>query len=155
MPTVTNQPNFAAGALYLVFGAGFAGLSSDHAMGTATRMGPGYFPFFLGILLGLFGLVGMVRSCSFLRKEKIILEDWDRRSLIWMIGSVVLFAVLIQYFGLIAALVFLVMLSSAASREFTWKGSLLNTVILLSLSLAVFVYGLSLPFLLWPSPAMQ
>ena len=68
-----------------------------------------------------------------------------------MLGSVVLFGLLLNRAGLIIALATVVIVSSYASHEFGWKATLINTVVLIALCLAVFVYALSLQFPLWPT----
>jgi hypothetical protein len=45
----------------------------------------------------------------------------------------------------------LIMVSSKASPEFTWKGALANAAVLIVLCVGVFVYGLGLQFPVWPT----
>ncbi|MCU0908987.1 MAG: hypothetical protein MUF73_16465 [Rhodobacteraceae bacterium] len=59
----------AAGALFVVLGAGFAWFGRGLEIGTTFRMGPGYFPLVLAGLLILLGLGGgccssCLRRCS-------------------------------------------------------------------------------------------
>jgi hypothetical protein len=150
MVTIRNRQGFVTGLFFVLVGAGFAALSLTYALGVASRMGPGYFPFFLGLILAALGLFQVYKACHF-SAEKVELEAWDWRSLCMMTGAVILFAVSMHFLGLIIALALLVVVSSKASHEFTWKGTCANVVVLLGLNLAVFVYGLSLPFQLWPS----
>jgi len=79
------------------------------------------------------------------------LHKWDWKGLGWVTGSVVLFALLLFPAGLIGALFVLIMVSSKASPEFTWKGALANAAVLIALCLVVFVYGLGLRLPVWPS----
>src|SRR5688500_6453894 len=60
--SIRNQKDFAAGALYIVVGLAFAIGATDYNLGTAARMGPGYFPFWLGLFLAAVGAVVLVRS---------------------------------------------------------------------------------------------
>jgi uncharacterized membrane protein HdeD (DUF308 family) len=136
--------------LCLVVGVVIAAAAQFHALGTAARMGPGYFPLCLGVILALLGIAQMFRACHG-REDHIPLEAWDWPTLLLLTGAVVLFAAAIYWLGLVLALAFLVILSSAASHEFTWKGTLANLFVILALNLSVFVYGLSLPFQLWPT----
>src|SRR5207245_9760908 len=76
---------------------------------------------------------------------------WDLKCLAWGAGSVALFALLLFPLGLVGALFVLIMVSSRASPEFTWKGALANAAILIALCLAVFVYGLGLQLPVWPA----
>jgi hypothetical protein len=68
-----------------------------------------------------------------------------------VLGSVVLFGILLQRAGLVISLATVVIVSSYASHEFGWKATLINTVVLVALCMAVFVYALSLQFPLWPT----
>jgi hypothetical protein len=69
----------------------------------------------------------------------------------WILGAVVLFGLLLQPLGLVLSLVVLVLVSSRASHEFTWKGALANTVVLVLFSLGAFIWGISLQIPLWPA----
>ena len=79
------------------------------------------------------------------------MRQWDWKGLAWVTGSVVLFAVLLFPAGLIGSLFVLIVMSSKASPEFTWKGALTNAAVLIALCLLVFVYGLGLRLPVWPA----
>ena len=83
------------------------------------------------------------------RTEK--LERWDLKGLLWITGSVALFGLLLPSFGLVVALAVLVVVSSYASPEFTWRGALVNTIVLVVFCVGVFVYGINLQFPVWPT----
>jgi len=147
---IRNQRAFASGALFLGFAIFFYVVALGYPAGTAARMGPGYFPRLLAIVLGAIGLVvmlGSMKSAADLQS----LHKWDWKGLGWVTGSVVLFALLLFPAGLIGALFVLIMVSSKASPEFTWKGALANAAVLIALCLVVFVYGLGLRLPVWPS----
>jgi uncharacterized membrane protein len=65
-------------------------------------------------------------------------------------GSIVLYGILLPKMGFIVAIFVLVMLASSASREFNWKVSFINFVVLLGFTYSVFVMGLKLQFPLLP-----
>jgi len=52
---IRNKKDFGAGIMYMVFGLFFALNALNYKMGTAAKMGPGYFPFWLGALLTALG----------------------------------------------------------------------------------------------------
>ncbi|SHG89250.1 Tripartite tricarboxylate transporter TctB family protein [Pollutimonas bauzanensis] len=147
---IRSPRDFAVGLVYIATGAAFSFASAQYEMGTPDHMGPGYFPFWLGIVLVLLGATIVLRT---LRPNAgaAALAPWDWRLLLWTVGSVALFGAALKPLGLVLALLLLVMLSSLASREFTWRGALLNAVVLAALNLGVFVYGLDLPLPVWPS----
>lgn len=148
--TVRHQPDFVLGILYILAGSSFAVAAAQYDIGTLAYMGPGYFPLLLGILLAGIGLLIVLRAI-FSRGLKVKLAPWNLRSLLWMVGSVVVFGLALQPLGLIIALVLLVVLASLASHEFTWKTTLINAFVMVVLNVGGFVYGLSIPFPVLPA----
>jgi hypothetical protein len=147
---IVRQKDFAAGLLYMAVGTAFAVASWGYRMGTASRMGPGYFPFWLGILMAVIGalvLFGALRAHA----EPETVERWALKPLFVIIASVVVFGLLLTTAGLVVSVIALVVGSSLASPEFTWRATLLNTIVLIGFALIVFVYGLGLQFPVWPA----
>jgi hypothetical protein len=145
-----NQKDVAAGVIYVLAGAGFSLGALNYHIGDAARMGPGWFPFWIGILLAVVGVitaVAAVRPAA--AREK--LERPQLGAMAWILGAVVLFGLLLQPLGLVLALVALVLVSSRASHEFRWKGALANTVLLVIFSIGAFIYGINLQIPLWPA----
>ena len=135
--------------MYMVIGLFFAIIATQYQMGTAAKMGPGYFPFYLGILMTLLGLLVLVKSFSATAViESIPKFNW--RIIIQITGSVVLYGLLLPRLGFLIAVVALVLVSASASKEFTWKGSLINAAFLVAFTYSVFVMGLKLQFPLLP-----
>jgi len=149
---IRNQPDFVLGLLYILAGGGFAAAASRYDMGTLAYMGPGYFPFILGMLLAAIGAWIVLRAVL-IRGVRVRLASWNLRSLFWMVGSVVMFGLALQPLGLVIALVLLVILASLASHEFTWKTTLINAAVMVALNVGGFVYGLSIPFPVLPQIA--
>lgn len=147
---IRNQRAFAAGALFVAVAVFYFVMSFNYQQGTPARMGPGFFPKMVSILLALLGvgvLLGAIAPKAAIEK----LEKWDVKGLLWITGSVALFGFLLPTFGLVIALAALIFLSSYASPEFTWKGTLVNTVVLIIFCVGVFVYGINLQFPVWPT----
>ncbi len=147
---IRNQKDVAAGLLYAAFGAAFSLGALNYKLGDPARMGPGWFPFWIGILLvvvGAFTALGGLQAHA--AEEKV--KRLELRPLAWIIGAVMLFGLLLQPLGMVASLVALVIVSSLASHEFTWKGALITAVALIAFSSAVFIWGISLQIPLWPS----
>ena len=59
---IRNPRDFSAGAIYLALAIAVLWLGRDYQQGSSARMGPGYFPSVLGMILGVFGLVSIGRS---------------------------------------------------------------------------------------------
>ena len=115
--------------MYMVIGLFFTIVATQYPMGTAAKMGPGYFPFFLGILMTLLGLIVAVKALGATAAiESIPKFNW--RVIAQITGSVVLYGLLLPRMGFLIAVVVLVLVSASASKEFTWKGSLINAAFL-------------------------
>lgn len=132
-----------AGLMLIGTGAASLFFARGYPVGTVLRMGPGYFPRVLGGLLVLFGLYLAVVG---LRRGERIPGGWSPRALIVLPLSMVLFGVLVERAGFVPALVALVFGSAAAGREFRAVEVGLLTVLLTALSVAVFIWGLGLPY---------
>ena len=135
--------------MYMVIGLFFTIVATQYPMGTAAKMGPGYFPFWLGILMTFLGLLVLVKSMGAKAAiESIPKFNW--KIIAQITGSVVLYALLLPRMGFLVAIVVLVLVSASASKEFTWKGSLINAAFLVTFTYSVFVVGLKLQFPLLP-----
>ena len=147
---IRNQKDFWAGLLFTAFGLFFSGFGTRYTFGTAARMGPGYFPTVLGVILIIFGVVIALGALS-PKTEESRVQKFSWATILLVLGSVVLFGLLLTRAGLIISLAAVVIVSSYASHEFGWRATLVNTVVLIALCLVVFVYALSLQFPLWPT----
>lgn len=144
---VRNPRDFFAGLIFLLVGLLAAILARDYSMGSAVRMGPGYFPYFLGILLSSLGAVIGARS---LVLHGPGIERVDPRALILVLAAVAAFAATIESAGIVVAATLLLAVGAAASRESRFSEVIAFTILLVALTVGVFVYGLRLPFKLWP-----
>jgi hypothetical protein len=145
-----NQKDFGAGILFIILGAFFAILGFQYKIGTAAKMGPGYFPTVLGMIVILLGVIISIGSLtSGVGDKKAVTFGWP--PLFFILGSVVLFGLLLRPLGLILSLFILIAISSYASRKFSWKSMLLNATVLILICLAIFVWALGLQLSLGPS----
>jgi len=147
---IKNQKDFWAGVMFMAFGLFFAGFGTQYSIGTAIRIGPGYFPTALGVIVILLGIVIWVGGLSAkATAEKVDQFKWP--TLLLILGPIALFGLLLKPLGLIVSLLILIAISSYASHEFSWKATLINATVLILICLAVFVWALRLEFPLWPS----
>jgi hypothetical protein len=146
---IRNQRDFGAGIMYMVIGIFFAGFATQYQMGTAAKMGPGYFPFYLGLLMFLLGLLVAVKAFSAKAAIEAI-PKFNWRIIAQITGAVVLYGLLLPKMGFLIAVVVLVFVSASASKEFTWKGTAINAAFLVTFTYSVFVVGLKLQFPLLP-----
>jgi len=147
MIRITNPKDFWAGALFVAIGVGTIILGSRYTLGSAARMGPGYFPRILGILLIVLGAVLALRAT---RTPGPPLPPFQWRPLVVVLGSVVLFGAIVNWMGVALSTVILIVAASAASREFRPREALIAGVLLATLAVGVFVIGLQLQLPIWP-----
>lgn len=145
--SIRSPRDFCAGLIFLFFGALAAYIARDYPMGSAVRMGPGYFPYLLGILLALLGVVICIKSLL-IHGERI--ESANLRALLLVLGAVGVFAGTIENAGIVIATALLVGVGAAASPESRLHEVAILIVFLLALAVGVFTYALGLPFKIFP-----
>ncbi len=138
-----RNKDFWGGMMLMGIGAAAMFIARDYRFGSASRMGPGFFPTVLSLILIAFG--GAIMAAGLRRGEKIQ-GSVSLRALVLLPASLVLFGVLMEVAGFIPALVALVFLSAASGREFAWREVSLMTVLLTVASAALFIWGLGLPY---------
>jgi putative tricarboxylic transport membrane protein len=144
---IRNHKGFYAGLLFMAFGVAALVMAHSYPLGTAARMGPGYFPRLLGILLVA---LGAVQSLIGLRGQAGERPQWQWRPLLVLLISVALFILIAPRFGLVAAGLALVFVSSFASAEFRWRQALAAGALLGVGAAVLFIYGLGVPLPIWP-----
>jgi len=147
MPLIRNPKDLYAGLLFMAFGLAALVIAGSYPQGSASRMGPGYFPRILGILLvGLGGLL----SLHGLRSGGETMSRWHWKPLGIVLLSVLVWGLTAQWLGLVVASLALVFVSSVASDEFRWTEALISSAIQATAVVAVFVFGLGVPLPVWP-----
>ncbi len=147
---IRNKQDFWSGVMFVVLGLGFALGATNYSMGTAARMGPGYFPFWLGICMAALGAFVSIGAMS-PKAEKVKLEKIDWGITVILLGSVALSGLFLNYLGVYISVFLLVFLSSFASHVFSWKVAAANGLFLVAFVWLAFIKGLGLIFPLWPS----
>jgi hypothetical protein len=146
--TIRAPKDFWTGIMFLAFAAVALMAAHGYALGTAGRMGPGYFPMLLGGVLALLGFILVVRSFA------IDGEGVTRLHLLPLIViaiAVCLFGLLIERLGLVVSLVAVTIVSALASRESRPVEYTALALVLAAFSVGVFVYALRLPLPVWPA----
>jgi hypothetical protein len=156
---IKSQKDFFAGLMFLVVGLGFAWGATTYNIGTGARMGPGYFPLLLGILLAVLGLAIVLEALVVETEdgEKVGKIGW--KPLFFIIAANVAFGVLLgglpsiglPAMGLIAAIYALTFISSLGGDTFNLKEVTILATLLAVVSYFTFVYALSLQFQVWPT----
>jgi hypothetical protein len=146
MNRIANNADFWAGVMFVIFGAAAVYMSRDYPMGSAMRMGPGYFPTYLGVLMMIFGII--IGARGFLKGSDPI-GPWAFRPIIVLSLGVIAFGLLIEKVGFIPSLVALILLTTLAGREFKWLEVLIVTIVLVVGAVGIFIYGIGLPYQLF------
>ncbi|MDQ2079411.1 tripartite tricarboxylate transporter TctB family protein [Xanthobacteraceae bacterium Astr-EGSB] len=143
---IKGTKDFWAGAVFVAFGAAALMMAQSYSLGIVSRMGPGYFPRMLSILLMVVGGVSIVRS-FFVAREA--LPAFALRPALVVIGSLVACGYLLPRAGLVIALSVLMFGAASASEKFRaeWKKLILLTAATIAFCAIVFVQllGISLP----------
>ena len=145
---VVNLKDFWSGVMFFAFGLFSLVMAFGYPLGTAARMGPGYFPRVLGGLLMLLGLILSARSFRGQAGEPISGFAWKAIGLV--LGSVCVFGLVVNTVGLVVATTLLIFISGYASKEFNVKESIISSVILSTVSVLLFIVGLKLQFPIFP-----
>ncbi len=145
-----TRKNLAAGAIFTAIGAYFCiAAVLNLRMGTAFRMGPGYFPIIVGGLLVLFGIAVAVLGGESGRPD-VGPVAW--RGFILITVAPLVFGVVVEALGLVPAMVASVFVSAFASRKMTILLAIILTAGLTTFCVLVFSVGLGLPLPLFAGP---
>lgn len=142
-PTLSRNRDFLAGLLFCAIGAVGLYLALAYPFGSLQQMGPGFFPRVLGVILIGFGVVTMARG---LRHAVPVEGRWGWFPLALVTASMVAYGWLMDRVGLVPALAVLVVVSASAGQEFKWTEALVLAAVLCLVTVAIFVWGLGLPY---------
>jgi putative tricarboxylic transport membrane protein len=141
--------DFWAGLMFMAFGLFFLIVAQmNYQMGTAVRMGPGYFPTVLGGILAVLGLIVLAQSFTI---EGTAVPQLHFKPLLFVLASSLAFAYLLKPLGLVLSSIALIFISALGGHEFKFKEVAILSVVLVIFSVLVFVKGLTLPFPICPS----
>jgi hypothetical protein len=139
--TLLKNKDFLAGALFIAAGAIFFWIGRDYGMGTSRRMGPGYFPTVLSVILMLIG--AGVLLVSLRSKEQAAGIAW--RGIASVVFGTVAFGVLIRGGGILIAVAALVLISAAGNPRSRWLPMVVFAAAMAALCWLIFVKSLGLP----------
>ncbi len=157
---IKSQRDFFAGLMFSAVGTAFAwGAASNYAIGKGARMGPGYFPLALGVLLTVLGLIIVFKALVVETEDGEPVGAFAWKPIVYVLGANLAFGVLlgglpkfgIPAMGLILAIYALVFIASLAADLFLPK-----QVFLLATALAIgcylaFIVLLKLQMPVWPT----
>jgi Tripartite tricarboxylate transporter TctB family len=140
--------DFWSGVMFIAFAAVALLAARGYSLGSAGRMGPGYFPLLLGLVL--VGIGSLLIARSFV----VAGEPVGRLQVVPLVTialAVCLFAVSIESLGLVAALALVTFVSAWAGREFRLFEAGVLAAALAAFAVGIFVYALRLPLPVWPA----
>ena len=145
-PGLAQRADLWSGALFAILGALILWVGADYSLGVPSRIGPGYLPRLLGILLLALGLFLIIRS---LWATETIDTSIAWRPLILVLASLVAFALMFDATGLVPAILVSVAIATFATSENGPIAAIVLGVLLAFFAWLLFVKGLSLPLPVW------
>jgi len=156
---IKSQKDFLSGLMFMTLGVAFAWGASGYTFGDGARMGPGYFPLVLGVLLAGLGAIITFKS--------LVVETADReeigkiawRPLIFIIAANLVFgaclgglpSIGLPPLGLVVGIFALTFIASNAGQEFNFKEVSILAAILAIVSYGAFILLLRLTLPVWPT----
>ena len=156
---IKSQKDFFSGLMFMGVGVAFAWGATTYNVGNGARMGPGYFPLYLGVLMTILG--------AFITFQSLVVETmggdkigkWAWKPLFFVIMANLVFGVLlaglpsmgVPAMGLIVAIYALVFIASMAEDGWKFKATLILATVLAIGSYLAFVMALKLQFPVWPA----
>lgn len=156
---IKSQKDFFSGVMFAAVGGAFAIGSTNYNIGEGARMGPGYFPLVLGILLAILGLVIVFRATVVETEDGERVGRWAWRPLCMILLANCVFGVLLgglpaiglPPMGMILAIYALTFIASLAGNEFNAKSVAILATVLATGSYVAFVWMLNLQMPVWPT----
>jgi len=142
IPFYRNK-DILSGLMFIVVGGLAIIIARDYPFGSSLRMGPGYFPTVLGGIMITFGIIVLIQGLITPNK---IERTWSVRALIILPISAVVYGILMETAGFIPALLVLTMIAATASPKFKFLEQAILSLALCAISVALFIYGLGLPY---------
>ena len=156
---IKSQKDFFSGLMFTVVGASFAYGATNYSIGSGGRMGPGYFPLLLGVILAILGSAIMFKALVVETQDGEKIGKWAWKPLFFIIAANLLFGILlgglpsmgIPAMGLVAAIFGVTIVASLAGDSFNLKEVLILSVVLSIGSYLAFIMLLKLQFPVWPT----
>ena len=135
----------------LLFGLSAVWAGTSYRIGSLERMGPGFFPVALGVILALAGVAIMIGAAANAiaegkeeNKEANLRPEW--RGWICISLSIVAFVILGKYGGLVPATFGIVFISAMGDRQNTVKNALILAAAMCLVCVLIFWYALQVQF---------
>ena len=155
---IKSQKDFFSGLMFLVVGGGFALGATSYSVGTAARMGPGYFPLLLGVLLAILGAFVLFFSLVVERPDDDAVGSFAWKPIIYVLGANISFGIMLVGLpsiglpssGMIASIFVLTIIASKAGDKFVLREVLILASVLSLICYLAFILLLKLQMPVWP-----
>ncbi len=156
---IKSQKDFFSGLMFMVVGISFAWGATTYSVGSGARMGPGYFPLLLGVMLAIIGAVVSFKALVVETSNGDKIGAWAWKPLFFIIAANLLFGIMIgglpsiglPPMGMVAGIYALTIVSSLAGTQFKLSEVLILSTVLSAGSYVAFVWLLKLQFPVWPT----
>ena len=156
---IKSQKDFFSGVVFMAVGGAFAWGATTYTVGTGARIGPGYFPLMLGLLLAIIGAVVAFKALVVETEDGDKIGKWIWRPVGYIVAANVAFGVLlgglpslkIPAMGMVIAIIALTLIAAKAGTEFILKEILILAAILVAGSYVTFILLLKLQIQVWPT----
>jgi hypothetical protein len=157
--SIKSQKDFFSGVVFMGVGGAFAWGASTYTVGSGARMGPGYFPLMLGVLLAIIGAVIAFKSMVIETEDGEKIGKWIWRPVGFIVAANLAFGVLLgglpsiklPPMGMVIAIIALTLIAAKAGTEFILKEILILSAILVVGSYVTFILLLKLQIQVWPA----
>ncbi len=157
--SIKSQKDFFSGVVFMAVGGAFAWGATNYTVGNSARMGPGYFPLMLGVLLALIGAVVAFKALVIETEDGDKIGKWIWRPVGYIVAANLAFGVLLgglpsihlPAMGMVIAIIALTLISDKAGTEFILKEILILSALLVVGSYVTFILLLKLQIPVWPT----
>lgn len=144
-----NYRDVAAGGVFIAIAGLFALGTLDLKIGTALRMGPGYFPLLLAGVLAVIGAVILIKAIG---RPNVSLGEVSWRGSALILIAPIVFGLTVRWLGLAPSVALAVLIASFASRRSTVKLAVILTLTLTVFCVVVFQKMLGVPIPIFAGP---
>lgn len=156
---IKSQKDFFSGLMFMGVGVAFAWGATTYNVGEGARMGPGYFPLMLGILMAILGGAITFNALVVESEGGDKVGKWAWKPLFLIIAANLVFGVClgglpsigVPALGMIVGIYLLTFIASMAESGWKVKNTFILATILAVGSYVAFVMALKLQFAVWPA----
>jgi len=156
---IKSQKDFFSGLMFMGVGVAFAWGATTYNVGSGARMGPGYFPLMLGVLMAILGAAITFKALVVETVGGDKIGKWAWKPLFFIILANLVFGALLAglpiiklpAFGMIVAIYALTFIASMAETGWKFKNTFILATVLAVGSYLAFVLALKLQFPVWPA----